>query len=616
MAVPTPGNPSGKYDSKRLREEIIAARKAGATDEQLAAELANHPVLGPKLAGKNPTEALNAAAFIYDDKYDPTEGMSGTDKFLAGAGRSFVNAAQGAKQFFGSPFVDQATRESWGAEQAERNRLDRPLTDTGAGFAGELVGDLALGSAVGGPVAGAAAKVLPAVARAPGVANLAARGARALGVGAPSAVAGGTLAPTEGTLSGFEDYLSKTGGDVLMGGAGDLAARGVGRMIKPLRFDVDPTLKARLDYLMQRGIGKDTPQNNRMGAFDAAQMTGDPTLTDLKESLSKLPAFSGGEARRRSAQLGDFTQSATSHAGTPVRTADPDTLAGLKKGMFDRLDEFTNGPNVHLGPNFSADVAARRATLGREASIVGLANKETMAPLDNAAAAARGGVRVLPAKDALKARSILGTEKHRGMKETATAVDDYRGQAAAGAQEAYDDAISDAFNRHSPGMADALDTWRKQDSVLMDIESAAGRAGGITKEGALNPKALAQVVSGRVGKRNMATGENELGRLSAEMGRLLDGTPNSGTTQRSLYSMLLLGGPKALTNAVENKGSLATVASMLGGPALANHLLHGKGVLGKKHIVNGAFGPKLSDPIIQMLLEMGPGAGANAFSGE
>ena len=68
-------------------------------------------------------------------KSDLTGERSGTEKFRAGAGKAFTDLARGAGQLVGlGPS---------GAEVAEQRKMDAPLMDTGAGFAGNIAGNVA-----------------------------------------------------------------------------------------------------------------------------------------------------------------------------------------------------------------------------------------------------------------------------------------------------------------------------------------------------------------------------------------------------------------------------------------------------------------------------------------
>lgn len=90
--------------------------------------------------------------------FDPTEGMSGTEKFFAGMGKSLYDTGRGVSQLAGdvsdavggafgrsnrtaSGLVSGETRGDVRRREAEEQRaLDAPLMDTGAGLAGNITG--------------------------------------------------------------------------------------------------------------------------------------------------------------------------------------------------------------------------------------------------------------------------------------------------------------------------------------------------------------------------------------------------------------------------------------------------------------------------------------------
>jgi hypothetical protein len=65
---------------------------------------------------------------------DPTEGMSGADKFLAGTGKAFTDFGRGIGQMVGA--VDRS-------DVADSRKRDAPLMRTGAGLAGNITGNVA-----------------------------------------------------------------------------------------------------------------------------------------------------------------------------------------------------------------------------------------------------------------------------------------------------------------------------------------------------------------------------------------------------------------------------------------------------------------------------------------
>jgi hypothetical protein len=66
---------------------------------------------------------------------DPTEGMSGLEKFNAGMGKAFTDIGRGAAQMVGMG--------PSGEEVQEQRQLDAPLMKTGAGIAGNVAGNIA-----------------------------------------------------------------------------------------------------------------------------------------------------------------------------------------------------------------------------------------------------------------------------------------------------------------------------------------------------------------------------------------------------------------------------------------------------------------------------------------
>lgn len=96
---------------------------------------------GKKYVVNAPDGATQQDAIAYVQKnfyaqptYDPTEGMTGTEKFLSGAGKAMTDLGRGVGQMVG--LVDRA-------DVAESRRLDAPLMNTNAGLAGNVVGNIA-----------------------------------------------------------------------------------------------------------------------------------------------------------------------------------------------------------------------------------------------------------------------------------------------------------------------------------------------------------------------------------------------------------------------------------------------------------------------------------------
>lgn len=128
----------------------------GATDEQLiqAASAA---------FSQKQSSAQKAASQLEADRklYDPTSGMSGGEKFLAGVGKAMTDVGRGVRQY-----LPQAIGGMSGEEVAQARALDQPLMQTGAGMAGNVAGNVAMAvpaafvpganTALGGAAIGAA----------------------------------------------------------------------------------------------------------------------------------------------------------------------------------------------------------------------------------------------------------------------------------------------------------------------------------------------------------------------------------------------------------------------------------------------------------------------------
>lgn len=67
--------------------------------------------------------------------FDPTEGMSGTQRFLAGVGKAITDVGRGAGQLVGVVSREDVQRA---------RELDAPLMRTGAGTAGNIIGNVAM----------------------------------------------------------------------------------------------------------------------------------------------------------------------------------------------------------------------------------------------------------------------------------------------------------------------------------------------------------------------------------------------------------------------------------------------------------------------------------------
>lgn len=166
-------------------------------------------------------------------KYDPTEGMSTSEKFLAGVGKAMTDAGRGVGQMVGLVSQDEIN---------EAKALDKPLMNTTAGTVGNVVGNIATlaptmlvpgANTVGGAalINGLAGGVLTpgSVEDRAQAAGFGALGGAA-GVGAAKLIAGTGKAVSAAAAPFSEDGRKKIIGEVMRRAAGDNADSVAARM--------------------------------------------------------------------------------------------------------------------------------------------------------------------------------------------------------------------------------------------------------------------------------------------------------------------------------------------------------------------------------------------------
>lgn len=221
-----------------------------------------------------------------EPKYDPTEGMSGGQKFLAGVGKGMVDLGRGVGQMFGMVSEDDVKRS---------RQLDAPLMKTGAGLAGNIVG-----------------AAVPAMATMliPGVNTY--TGAAAVGAGM-------------GALNPIADGETRLGNAVLggVGGvAGQFGANMVGRAIAPVKNALTGEQQRLAAEAVKRGI-----------PLDAADVTGSKPLKAIRSVMGNLPLTAGRQAEMEGAKQAAFNRAVLRTAGENADNAAPEVV----KDMMDRL---------------------------------------------------------------------------------------------------------------------------------------------------------------------------------------------------------------------------------------------------------------------------------------
>lgn len=237
------------------------------------------------------------------DYIDPTKGMSGYEKFMAGVGKGFVDIGRGVGQLIG--VVDE--------EDVARSReRDAPLMRTGAGLAGNITGNIAAmapaafipgaNTVTGSALIGAGAGLIqPAESMGERMTNAGVGGA--LGFAVPAAVKTGSAVYRGGKA--LLDPFSRGGQDRILGrtlqafaGGSDEAARAADSIDDSLR-NIRPPAGV-------RPTTAEVANNPGMAQFERTlrnNPTYNPAITQrLQENrgamMSTLDQMAGTEAKR------------------------------------------------------------------------------------------------------------------------------------------------------------------------------------------------------------------------------------------------------------------------------------------------------------------------------
>lgn len=305
---------------------------------------------------RNPVEMTGALSF------DPTEGMSGTDKFLAGAGKAFVDIGRGAKQLVG--LGDQA-------EIDESKKRDAALMDTGAGKWGN--------------VAGNTAALLP---------TLLIPGANTYTGAALTGAVAGALQPTT-SEEGFEGKAVNTALGALAGAGGQAAGNAVAGAVRGAKAIADPLFKggrARIAARVLQKFSQNADDAARAaGSYSAAtpgvaptlaEATLDPGIATLQRSLAD-PQLAGavtnrGLANRKAmidALSGIAQDDAARSAAVSARQAAAEPLYSAAKAAIPAVDDagaqqlaqLLSRPSMEAAEDVASKLAAEEGvTLGPE----------------------------------------------------------------------------------------------------------------------------------------------------------------------------------------------------------------------------------------------------------
>lgn len=445
---------------------------------------------------------------------DPTQGMSGTQKFMAGVGKGMTDIARGIGQVTG--FVDQQSID-------DAKRRDAALMSTGAGTAGNI--------------AGSVTALLP-TAMIPGVNTM--TGAAMLGAGT------GALAP----VASDDSRLTNTALGAAGGVVGQKVAGVMSRLLSP---QTDPAVK----QLMDQGV---TPTPGQiMGGF-----------AQRAESLMEsIPFLGHGIKESKTRAIEEFNKSALNRALEPIgQKIDKVGHEGIKEALslagkaYD--DALGKLPRVDVDPNFNyalLNIKNMGAQLvpDRQKQLDQILKEQVFDKITPADTMSAETFKTMDSVLKAKARQFLQST-------------DFDQQQIGDALNAVVGELRDLAVRNSPEAAQAIKNADSTYAMLLRLEGAAGSSGAV--DGIFTPAQLGQAVrrlDTTARKRASAKGDALMQDMSIAGREVLGSSvPNSGTADRGLMGLLLGGAidPMLAGSMVAGRGVYAApaqrmIASML-----------------------------------------------------
>jgi hypothetical protein len=440
---------------------------------------------------------------------DPTTGMSGTDKFLSGVGKGMTDVARGIGQAVGL-----VSRE----DVDEVKKRDAPLMNTGAGFGGALVGNVAA--------------MLP-TALIPGAGTLG--GAAAIGA------AQGALAPV-----GTEDSrLANTALGAAGGVAGNAAARGLARVAQPIKPSVD------VQKLVSEGVIPTPGQAAGANSF----------VGRVEQKLTSLPLIGDVIKKGRDRATEELNLAAIARA---LPKSEQGTITKAGRAAIDKADEVLGSAydKVYSGITVKPDSQFLR-------EVVSIKNNQDLAlppelqerfgELIKTQVLARVKGDEIPGLVAQRVDSQLGALARR---YTTDMDADKRvlGLAIREAQKSFKGLVE---RNAGPEIAGTIKDLNRNYANLLRVERAASMQG--AKDGVFSADQLSSAVRAldkSSNKGQFAKGQAMMQDLSEAGKATMGGTvPNSGSADRAFMGMLATGGLGATDSLMGGPGALSLLAA-------------------------------------------------------
>jgi hypothetical protein len=505
----------------------VTAPEGATQDQVLAYAQANYQHPAVEAGQSHAADQLPTATVQAPAQYDPTDGMSTTDKVLAGAGKSFVDTYRGLQQI-GADIASKLPGRVGAYGQSEANRLqqeqadvkqrDAPLMNTTAGTVGN----------VGGQVAQMALPV--------GELGMLGKGAQFVRAGLTAGAFAGAQPVTKD-----ESRLLNAGEGALAGVAGQGVTAGLARLGRASAPALSDATQKGIQTLRAAGV-----------PLHFSQLTDSKAAKTVASAASYLP-FSGSGAAAKAQQEG-FNRALSKTIGQDAKSLSPEVMKKASTSIGNQYNNLFARNTVNIDP---ADVSR----------LVGLAKQaDTDLPADMAkvvhnqidkfvnAAGSNGGT--IPGRLYQNIRAtLMPLEKNQPI-----------GHLVGQVRKAMQDAASKSFG---PQDAAELAKLNGQYSNLKVLTKALNQVGGADNN--VNPARLWSLVNSKYGSTDEMRALAQAGQLV-----LKDPIPDSGTAARNVvYGLMGAGGalhPAGIPSLAGTAAIGATVGRALNSQAAAKLL--------------------------------------------
>jgi hypothetical protein len=445
---------------------------------------------------------------------DPTEGMSGTDKFLAGAGKGMTDVVRGLGQVAGVVNRDDID---------EVKKRDAPLMNTGAGTAGAIAGNMA---------------ATAPLALIPGAGTLA--GASAIGAGQ------GLVSPV-----GTEDSrLANAGLGAAGGAAGVAVAKGLSRVAQPIAQSTE------VKKLVSEGIVPTPGQAAGGNSF----------IGKVEQKLMSLPVVGDIIAKGRERSVTELNKAAINRSlpnGEKIAVVGRAAMQQADEIFDDAYRAALSGVKVKMGSGF--DDALTKVKADPDIFLDEVAEKNLSRIVDGIKSQFKNGE--VSGEAAKKIDSQLGNIS-RKFSSSAVASERDLGSAVRGIQAEFRGMLADGAG---PEKAALLKELNSKYASFLRVQKASGYVG--SKEGVFSANQLQSSVRAMDPSRNkraFSQGEALMQDLSDPAKKLLgDTVPDSGTAGRAMLGLGLMG---AGGGANEYFGGPAYLTALATAPLLYSRL--------------------------------------------